>query len=340
MNTRRTYWTCQTVGWGVYSAIGVVSAAQEVGWRSAVVIGYVLFAIYSIALTDLFRREMLRREWLDLGGGRMAAVLALGVVVVGSIQTFLVVAVDMTLSGSRSTFRKPAYIEELWMGVCGATAMWTILYVAMTARRRSREKQVHLELALRDAELRALEAQIHPHFLFNSLNSIRGLVLENPPLAQDMVTRLSNILRYNLRRDTNHAVPLASEVEVVTDYLALESVRLEDRLKVEMAIQPGAEAVPFPAMLLQTLVENAVKYGVAPLREGGELRIQARLDGDALELEVANPGRLAEGHGRDGGVGLANARDRLRLLYGGRASLRLENRDGGVTATVRVPRST
>ena len=336
MTTRQTYWVCQGLGWGTYSVVGVAATVSQVGWTAALVIGYALFTVYSIALTDLFRREIRRRRWLDAGTGRMVATLGAGAAVVGSIQTFLVVAVDMFLTQKSSLAHMPSLIG-LWTGIVGATCIWTVLYVALTAQRRSHEKAIQLELTARDAELRALEAQINPHFLFNCLNSIRGLVLEDPPLAQDMVTRLSNILRYNLHRDPNHTVPLAAEVEAVSDYLALESVRLEERLRVRMSIEPEAAAVPVPAMLLQTLVENAVKYGIAPLPEGGELDIRARLEGGALEVVVENPGRLAERIPAGGGVGLANARERLRLLYGAHASLRLENRDGHVAATLVLP---
>ena len=340
MTTQRMYWTCQVVGWGGYAAAGLTAAAGQVGWRPSLVAGYLLFALYSIALTELFRREILRRQWLDASTGRMLGSLSLGAVVVGSVLAFLVVAVDLALQGgANSAFvQHPGTALALWGGVVGVTSVWTILYVSLTARRRFQEKEVHLQLAVRDAELRALEAQINPHFLFNALNSIRGLVLEDPPLAQDMVTRLANILRYNLRRDLKQLVPLSSEVEVISVYLALEGVRLEERLRVRLDIEPAAAAFPIPAMLLQTLVENAVKYGIAPLAAGGELRVSARIDGNALALEVDNPGCLADPHPGATGVGLANARERLRLLYGGRATLRLENRDGHVAATVLLPR--
>jgi signal transduction histidine kinase len=339
MTTRKTYWTLQVSGWGAYTAVGILGVAQRIGWHAAVVAGYVLFGMYSIALTELFRREILRRRWLDDGTARMVAILALGAGVVGSIQTFLVVAVDAALQATNDSFlRHPANALALWVGVIGVTFVWTILYVSLTAHRRSREKEVHLQLAVREAELRALEAQINPHFLFNCLNSLRGLVLEDPALAQDMITRLSNILRYNLHHDLNHTVPLSSELEAVSDYLALESVRLEERLRVRMIIEPAAAAFPIPAMLLQGLVENGVKHGIAPLPEGGELSVRARLDGDTLALEVDNPGRLADPQPGANGLGLANARERLRILYGNRASLRLENRDGCVAATLLVPR--
>jgi len=339
MTTRQAYWTCQALGWGIYSVIGMTGAARQIGWRPSMIAGYALFGVYSVALTELFRREILRRKWLEASIGRMAAALAVGAAIVGSIQTFLVIAVDFTLERSGNTFlQRPDYAFGLWVGVIAITCVWTILYVSLTAHRRSREKEVHLQLAVREAELRALEAQINPHFLFNCLNSIRGLVVEDPALAQDMVTRFSNILRYNLRRGYDHTVPLSSELEAVSDYLALESVRLEERLRVCMEIQPEAATFPVPAMLLQTLVENAVKYGIAPRPDGGELRVSARLNGEGLALEVDNPGRLADPQPGGSGLGLANARERLRLLYGSRASLRLENTDGRVSATVLVPR--
>ncbi len=340
MTTRKTYWTCQALGWGLYSTVGLMAASRQIGWRPTVAVGYLLFALYSIALTELFRREILRRGWLNANAGSVLGRLALGAVTVGSIQAFLVMAISLALEPSPDTFvRDPAAMLALWLGVVGATSVWTILYVALTAQRRSKEKEVHLQLAVSEAELRALEAQINPHFLFNCLNSIRGLVVENPGLAQDMITRFANILRYNLHRDMRHTVPLASEVEVVLDYLALESVRLEERLRINMTIEPAAAEVPIPPMLLQSLVENAVKHGIAPLAAGGDLVISARLDGDTLRLEVGNPGRVTEARPDGAGVGLANTRERLRILYGSRASLRLENRGDRVTATALVPRT-
>jgi two-component system sensor histidine kinase AlgZ len=338
MTTRKIYWICQVLGWGLYSAAGAVGVSQEIGWRPAVVAGYLLFGVYSIALTELFRREIRRRQWLTASGSRMMLSLGLGALMVGSIQTFLVIAVSLALDRRSTLLLQPANALWLWLGIIGVTSVWTILYVSLTTTRRSREKEVHAQLAVREAELRALEAQVNPHFLFNCLNSIRGLVLEDPALAQDMITRFANILRYNLHRDLNHTVPLASEVGVVTDYLALESIRLEERLKVRMAVEPGAAEVAVPPMLLQSLVENAVKHGIAPLPGGGELLVSARLEGDVLILEVGNPGLLGNPRPGATGLGLANARERLRILYGTRASLTLENRNGSVAATVMVPR--
>src|SRR5258708_25750802 len=277
------YWTGQAAGWGFYTVMGISMAAQQVGWRFSMIAGYILFGLYSIALTDLLRREIRRRQWLN--NLKFFTFLRLfGVaLILAAIQTFLIVAIDIAFNQRTAFFfSNPSYILSTWMSVSGADSIWLLFYVALTAGRRYREKEVRLQLALREAELRALEAQINPHFLFNCLNSIRALVLENPPLAQDLLTRLANILRFNLHRDLMHTIPLSSELEAVRDYLALEKVRFEERLRVEFAIEPAASEAQVPPMVLQTLVENALKHGIARLPEGGDLVIRAVLDADSL----------------------------------------------------------
>jgi hypothetical protein len=338
MKTKTAYWTCQVAGWSAYSAMGAWAAAQQVGWRFSLVAGYLLFFLYSIALTDLFRREIRRRQWLTAPSRWMYARVFGAAVAIAAVQTFLVISINWLFDGERSALLHPAAALAVWAGVTAFTILWTIFYIALTGPRRHREKEIHLQLALREAELRALEAQVNPHFLFNCLNSIRGLVVENPAVAQDMITRLANILRYNLHRDLMHTVPLASEVEVVGDYLALESVRLEDRLRVQFDIAAEASQVPIPPMFLQTLVENALKHGIAKLPAGGLLLIRAILKPGALVVEVENPGQLADATPEATQLGLANVRQRLRILYGDRASLQLRNRDGRVAATVLIPR--
>lgn len=340
MKTRSTYWLCQILGWGAYTAIGILSRVQQVGWGFATIAGYLLFWAYSIALTDLLRREIRRRDWLATWNARIILRLLLAVLVVAAIQTFLVTVIDVTFLGRRSEFvLHPAYVLGMLVGLFGADCMWLVFYVSLTNKRRFQEKEVRLQLAVRDAELRALEAQVNPHFLFNCLNSIRAMVVENPAMAQDMITRFATILRYNLQRDWSHTVPLSSEVEVVSDYLALESIRFEDRLRVNLAIDADAAKVSVPPMLLQTLVENGLKHGIAHLPAGGDLSIRARVEHDVLLLEVENSGQLSEPKPGGTQMGLVNARERLRLLYGGRAAIELSNGDGRVVARVRIPRS-
>ncbi len=214
--------------------------------------------------------------------------------------------------------------------------MWTALYVRLTERRRLQAREVALQLTLREAELQALQQQVNPHFLFNCLNSIRALVVEDPPRAQEMVTRLANMLRYGLGRRVRDTVPLSVEMEIVGDYVALESVRFEERLRVQIDMDPATRHAEVPPMLLPTLVENAVKHGIAAAPSGGTLAVRAARDGALLQIEVANSGGL--GTPRPEAVGLANLRERLRLLYGDRARFTLTAEDPGrVVARITMP---
>ena len=197
--------------------------------------------------------------------------------------------------------------------------------------RRSEVERAQLAATVKESELRALKSQVNPHFIFNSLNSLRALIDEDPARARQSVTQLANLLRYSLQSGQLETVPFEDELRVVNDYLALEQVRHEERLRVRLDISPETLTLPIPPMLLQTLVENAVKYGISTQPEGGEIAIIARRENDSLKLRVMNPGALAETAGASArsrsaastGVGLKNAANRLRLLFGERATLQL-----------------
>ena len=330
MKTKQAYWTCQILGWASYSGLGMWMAAREAGWITQVTVGYALYFLYSIALTHLLRWYVDRRGWVD---APRYFRLFLAAWITGVVQAALVLGISWLIAGKHSAFNELSTAVPTAIIISCVSMGWMVVYLAVVSGRRNREKQ----LALRDAELRGLEAQINPHFLFNSLNSIRGLVLENPPLAQDLITRLANILRYNLHRDAGHTVPLDSELEAAGDYLALESARYEDRLRVRFAIDPATRSIAVPPMLLQMLVENGIKHGIAALPGGGELLVSSALEDGTLVLQVENPGQLAEEENRQPRLGLNNIRERLRILYAGRAHLELANRDGRVAATVRIP---
>jgi LytS/YehU family sensor histidine kinase len=212
---------------------------------------------------------------------------------------------------------------------------------------RMQVEQLRLVANVKEAELRALKSQLNPHFLFNSLNGLRALIDEDAPRAREAVTRLANILRYSMQSGQLETVPFSEELRIVQDYLALEQIRHENRLQVHWLIDAEVPAanVAVPPMLLQTLVENAVKYGIGALREGGVIEIAAHVERGALHLRVTNPGSLAvpasaaaARAGSSTGVGLRNASERLKLLFGDRAALTLLAEPAGyVSAEVKIP---
>lgn len=218
------------------------------------------------------------------------------------------------------------------------------IYHVFDRYNRSEIERLRLATVVKDAELRALKSQVNPHFMFNSLNSVRALIDEDPVRARAAVTQLANLLRYSLKSGATETVSFEDELEVVNDYLALEQVRHEERLRFRRDVAPETLGCSIPPMLLQTLVENAVKYGISTLPAGGEILVRARLDAGQLRIEVRNPGRLATATGapadlrRSTGLGLRNANDRLRLLFGESADLWVEqSAPEEVTAIVLVP---
>ena len=207
---------------------------------------------------------------------------------------------------------------------------------------RDRElRTAQLEGALATAQLRALEAQIQPHFLFNTLNAIASLIPDDPAAAEEMVESLSDLLRVALRNGTAHEVPLAEELALIEQYLHIQQRRLADRLRVTRAIEPGALDALVPPLVLQPLVENAIRHGISPRSGGGIVALSAHLDGDTLVIAIDDdgPGLAPGGTGHPpGGVGIANTRARLERLYGTGATLNLENGERrGARAIVRMP---
>lgn len=325
------YWLCQLIGWGAYTAVGVFWAVKEVGPSTRLFINYAIFFLVVIGLTHFLRNQIRKRQWLNLPLLKSAPRMGAAAILTGLCSAFQVIGLDELTGGH---LWSGIAVLSITLSLATACLVWTLFYVAITETRHTLEMRVRL----REAQLRALEAQVNPHFLFNSLNTIRGMIIEDPTIAQDMVTRLANILRYNLQREKSSTVPLEQEIEIVADYLAIESIRFDDRLTVRMEIQPAAAQAQVPSMLIQTLVENAVKHGIGGRTEGGEIVIRASIVKGALAMEVLNSGQLCAPNGRSTQIGLANVRERLRLLYGDHATLRLENRDTqNVAALVSIP---
>ncbi|HLP08298.1 MAG TPA: histidine kinase [Opitutaceae bacterium] len=219
------------------------------------------------------------------------------------------------------------------------TALWFWSFVALLYFDRTRRLELdHAEAraVAREAQLHALRGQINPHFLFNSFNSLRALIAIDPARATDSLTQLSGLLRYSLASAERLVVPLAEELLIVQRYLELERLRLGPRLSVVAEISGQAANAVLPPMLLQSLVENAVKFGPSARKAGGEVVYTVALEQNRLRIKVTNPGRLAGGSDSTG-LGLRNLRDRLRLLYGAAASFTLREEGELVVAEAELP---
>lgn len=340
----RAYWICQALGWGAYLVVTVLQTGKGGDIQPGRAFEVLFAAIFGVVLTHLFRRVLRTRGWLSLDLSALVPRALAAPAVLATIFVGPLFVIEHYLLGDRP--RSPGAV------VGSAVVRWTMIFFIWEAiyltvdllRTRVREEARRRELAvaLSAAQLRSLESQLNPHFLFNALNTVRALIPDDPVRAQAAITQMASILRHSLGAARDNLVTLASELGVVEDYLAIESLRLGDRLRVDRSIGSDAEEVRIPAMLLQTLVENAVKHGISELREGGTLAICARVEGGAMLLTVDNP-RPPDGERRrslevDNGVGLVNAKERLRLLFGEDAKLEMDLTEARhATARVRLP---
>jgi hypothetical protein len=218
---------------------------------------------------------------------------------------------------------------------------WTAAYLALSYSITVQEQERHaaqLKVQAQEAQVRALRYQINPHFLFNTLNAISALVRDAPAKAEEMVLQLSDFFRRSLALDPTDDVTLSEEVDLQRLYLEIERTRFPDRLRFEVALDEGTAEARVPALLLQPLVENAVKHGVARSEAPTCIRIRARRDGPAVEIVVENDARSSGPRPAGGTVGLRNVADRLRSRFGDEAGLATgEIAGGGFRNTIRIP---
>jgi two-component system LytT family sensor kinase len=238
----------------------------------------------------------------------------------------------------RSSFPEMAY-RNMFNGA-SILFIWNSIYFLYHYIVRSRAQEVdtlRLRALVKELELKTIKSHINPHFIFNALNSIRALIDENPARARDAVTGLGKLLRSSMRSEHLETVTLEEELEIVRDYLALEHIRFEDRLRVEMHIDEATFDLRVPPMMLQTLVENAIKHGVSQSVAGGEIEIRSNVTEQGFEIIVQNSGSLKDQNGRKG-FGIPSTENRLKLQYGGQAAFSIGNVEGGfVEARILLP---
>jgi two-component sensor histidine kinase len=348
------YWICQLCGWGTYTLLKLFSAIALEGlpWPGAT-LAIVLLDGAALGLTHWLRAFMRRHCWDELSTGQVAwrgIVASFALAVPLSLATSLTPIArlqfsDSSLDGLPAPFGlDPAPLFTFSVNLLNwafILAVWLIIYFTAVGVRRHKGaalRQSELARALQQSELRLLKSQLNPHFLFNALNTVRSLIADDPSRAQHAVTHLANTLRYTLGAGQNELVSLARELEIVADFLELEKMRFEERLTIEREIAANAGSAQIPVMLLQTVVENAIKHGIAELPAGGVLRICAVLSDGMLVLSVENPRPVASAPPAREGTGLRNAEERLRLLFDSRAALELDlSQPTRATTRIRIP---
>jgi len=325
----RLYWLCQILGWGTFIILNflIISSIKELKW-DRVVIG-IYFVFSGISFTHIFRDIIKKRNWLELPLKQiiprvLISSLLLGLAIYGMV--YLVSFFSGTMVKHDYTAIKPV------IGIINTSAislLWALIYFSIHYLENYKKTEIESliwEAAVKDYELKTLKSQLNPHFMFNAMNSIRALIEEDPESAKVAITKLSNILRYSLKMERAEKVQLGEEIETVKDYLDLEKIRFEERLKYHFNIDSTATRVEIPPLMIQTLVENGIKHGISKMTHGGEINIISKVENAKLLIEIRNNGHFDEDAIKNSkGFGISNTKHRLNLLFGEQASFSLIN---------------
>lgn len=345
INKPKLYWICQTIGWILflvfYSILGALfittdSDAEIPGHH--LFIDYLFRAVSGFLITHIYRIFIKTKNWIGLGIVKLSIRVLLSSLFFSFIWTLLAFPISLSLLPLPNDF---VIWITTWVNLAVVVLAWSLIYFVFQLFLNFKQAEVEkwkLEAAVKNAELLALKSQINPHFIFNSLNNIRSLVIENPERSREMITHLSGLLRYSIQFNNFEKVSLEDELEIVQNYLNLESIQFEDRLQYKLEIKPETLPLQIPPMVIQLLVENAIKHGIANLPEGGLINIKSSVVDNALVVEVINTGQLESSTGGSTGIGLKNASERLKLLFGKLSNLKIQNLDDEfVSARFTIP---
>jgi len=338
----RLFWILNIAGWTGYTLaawLGALAHEKPESYFAVIVAAAITGLIITIPMRSIYRR-LWSRSPLTLAAGLLVTsyVIAFGW---RWLQNYLY------YDWVKNSWQ-PEHVMDYVSGVMGSFYIllcWSGLYFGIKYYQQLQdqtEQTLKATSAAHQAQLKMLRYQLNPHFLFNTLNAISTLILDGAnDTANKAVSRLSDFLRYTLDNDPMSRVTLGSELAALDLYLEIEKVRFGDRLVIEKTIEAKAQAALVPSLILQPLIENAIKYAITPSEEGGTLKISARVQRDTLVLQLSDTGPGFGNSNRthkSSGVGLKNTRERLQQLYGDRQAFALApNEPTGVTVTINIP---
>ena len=354
-NTSYQFWLLQVVGWFGLSLISFLSLTLWYDQQSFNYIAHTLLQSLLGILVSWPLRPLFHHFWHKSVWSLVAAGMA-GVLVCSVVWTILRITTFMAMTGEQGLWTDfggwlfgSILIFSCWAAFYHGAKFYQLLQSEhanlLRVAAENKEQQLRrsqAEAIAHEAQLKMLRYQLNPHFLFNTLNAIAALVTAKElSRASTMIVQLSNFLRYSLDNDPVRRVTLKEEIDALKLYLNIEQTRFAERLALDFAIDTSAEVVRIPSLLLQPLAENAIKYAVAPMEEGGKISVSAELDKDYVCIEMldSGPGIKAEDQSLEGvGIGLRNTVDRLHEFYGDNYTFNLESAaSGGLRVFMRLP---
>ncbi len=342
--TRNTwFWMLQLVSWGAIAAINTYGklSLNKALQPSYIIIEGLVFFLSGVIASTLLRNFLNKRIDFNALSSKDYKTILLGYATFSSVFFLsLFIAVPFYIY----YHHKPLKMETLVLvsnliNAFTFILFWLVFYISIKlffVQRKNKIERLELENSLKESQLNTLKGQINPHFMFNSMNNIRGLMLEDVEKSREMLTRLSDLLRYSLTKSKVDIIPLEDELEMVDHYISLSKIQLEERLTYQQDVPPELLHQEIPPMLILMLVENAIKHGISNLPQGGVVHLSVNKKDDFLQIKVSNTGKILPKKGSTQ-VGLENIEKRLALIYKKQAKFSLEENGKNVIATIQIP---
>jgi two-component system, LytTR family, sensor kinase len=338
LNNNFKYWACQVLGWGSFAALSIYQTQANPVANQYEIIADILFAIYGLLITHFVRLRLYKNNWNNLPIEKLLGRVLLVVIVQSSfLLAFYSVSLFFLNKIVFEAIGKSKYVGFFFTSLL-LTFTWTLLYFIIKFIERNRMlviERLQMENSVKSLEIKTIKNNLQPHFIFNALNSIRALVDEDPARARQSITQLSNILRSSIMVDKIETVPMKKELEIVKDYLSLEGIRYEERLHTLYEVQDNTLELPVPPLMLQTLVENAIKHGIAAEVGGGFVELKSFIASNQHQIIIRNTGKYDPGNSTattSNGFGLESTRDRLQFVFSKKATLEIHNEEKNIVA--------
>lgn len=328
MKKNTLYWLCQIGGWFLFVILEFIGYGNTYGFNELLILNVAINYFAGITLTHIYRIFIIKTSWINLPIKRLLPIAILGVSLISFLLTLLNIYLDrLTIPLMSLLPIDTILIINYLFNWSKYILLWALVYHLFQYWERSLEAEkakYQLQAIIKENQYQNLKTQLNPHFLFNSLNSIRTLVDIEPELSKEAINRLSGLLRNSLQMNREKVVSMKQELETVNDYLTIEKIRFDDRLAIKLDIDEAILNAKVPPMMLQTLVENAVKHGISKSKEGGLVQLKAYQKASQLIVEIINTGRF-EPNEIDLGFGVENTRERLAILFEDKAIFTIEN---------------
>ncbi len=323
------YWYCQFIGWSLYAAINLFFFKLSYSTNYKDILLFLIWLPLGITITHAYRYFLVKYKVLKINIFFQIPIMIISSIIMSILFFIINIGIVNLFSSTSEEINLIAATSKI-LSLVLIFIIWSVIYFGFhffDNYKKTEIQNLKLEANTKEVELNKLKSQLNPHFMFNSMNSIRALVDEDPKKAKVAITQLSNILRNTLMMHKNKYITLEEELVLVKDYLELEHIRFEERLNFNFSIDPSTLSLNIPPMMIQTLVENGIKHGISKYPEGGSITIHSSKTENGFEIKITNTGQLIVQSKSDSGFGIENTKNRLELLFGKKASFFLENLD-------------